>query len=42
MGLMMLAASNGSEIRVSVTGKDADRALCALQNLVESRFDEIE
>ena len=40
MGLMMLAANDGSEIRVSVTGKDAQKALLALQELVEDRFGE--
>jgi phosphocarrier protein HPr len=40
MGLMMLAANDGSEIRVSVTGKDAQKALLALQQLVEDRFGE--
>ena len=40
MGLMMLAANDGSEIRVSVTGKDSQKALLALQELVEDRFGE--
>jgi len=40
MGLMMLAANDGSEIRVSVTGRDAQKALLALQQLVEDRFGE--
>jgi phosphocarrier protein HPr len=42
MGLMMLAASDGCEIRVSVTGQDAEKALHALEKLVDSRFGEIE
>ena len=40
MGLMMLAASNGSEIHVSVSGKEAAKALHALEELVEGRFGE--
>ena len=42
MGLMMLAASDGCEIRVSVSGLDADKALHALKELVDSRFGEVE
>lgn len=42
MGLMMLAAANGSEIHVSVTGNDASQALRALEQLVENRFGELE
>ena len=40
MGLMMLAASPGSEITLSATGSDAEAALDALQALIESKFDE--
>ena len=42
MGLMMLAASDGCEIRVSVTGQDSEKALHALEKLVGSRFGEVE
>ncbi len=42
MGLMMLAAANGSEIHVTVTGKDAAQALRALEQLVDDRFGEQE
>ncbi len=42
MGLMMLAAANGSEIHVSVTGNDAHQALRALEQLVEDKFGELE
>lgn len=42
MGLMMLAASNGCEIRVSVTGRQSGQALDELQNLVNNRFGEEE
>jgi len=40
MGLMMLAASPGCSIRVSVSGTDADAALVAISELVESGFGE--
>ncbi|MDJ0612038.1 MAG: HPr family phosphocarrier protein [Rhizobiaceae bacterium] len=40
MGLMMLAASKGSEIHVSATGPEADEALAAIKSLVEERFGE--
>ena len=42
MGLMMLAAANGSEIHVSVSGPQAGQALAALEQLVENRFGEEE
>jgi len=42
MGLMMLAAANGSEIHVSVSGSDAQKAMHALKQLVENRFGELE
>lgn len=42
MGLMMLAASNGCEIHISVSGPQAPAALDALKELVESRFGETE
>ncbi|MFP4154288.1 MAG: HPr family phosphocarrier protein [Halothiobacillaceae bacterium] len=40
MGLMMLAATQGSEIDVSAGGPDDEQALEALQALVENRFEE--
>ncbi len=40
MGLMMLAASCGSEIEVEATGPEAEQALDALEALVNNRFDE--
>ncbi|WP_422374360.1 HPr family phosphocarrier protein [Roseibium sp.] len=40
MGLMMLAASPGCCIKVSVSGSDADAALSAISELVESGFGE--
>ena len=40
MNLMMLAATQGTELEIAATGPDADDALVALQKLVESNFDE--
>lgn len=40
MGLMMLAASPGCCIRVCVSGSDAQAALAAISELVESGFGE--
>ena len=40
MGLMMLAAALGAQIRVSATGRQALEALDAVTKLVESRFGE--
>ncbi|WP_249692687.1 HPr family phosphocarrier protein [Stappia sp. WLB 29] len=40
MGLMMLAASPGCSIRVSATGAEAESALAAIAELVESGFGE--
>lgn len=40
MGLMMLAASPGCCIRVCVSGSDAEAALTAISELVESGFGE--
>ena len=42
MGLMMLAASPGSEIEVAATGKDALAVLDAIEALVADRFSEDE
>ena len=42
MGLMMLAASPGSMIRVTAEGPEADAALSALAELVLTRFGEEE
>ncbi|HEX9625431.1 MAG TPA: HPr family phosphocarrier protein [Acidiferrobacterales bacterium] len=42
MGIMMLAAAQGSELELRVDGKDEDRALQALRELVENRFGEEE
>ena len=40
MGLMMLAASKGSEIEVTTTGREAEKLANALKNLVEDYFGE--
>jgi phosphocarrier protein HPr len=40
MGLMMLAAGPGCEIEIAAEGPEAQQALDALVELVESRFDE--
>ena len=42
MGLMMLSAGQGSTIRVTAGGPDAQAALIALSQLVASRFGEEE
>ena len=40
MGLMMLAAAKGASLELSAYGKDEERALKALVQLVENRFGE--
>lgn len=40
MGLMMLAASPGTDIDIATDGKEADNALAALRALVEAGFHE--
>ncbi len=40
MGLMMLAAGQGSKLRVTAEGPDAETALHDIETLVQSRFDE--
>ncbi|MDA3877650.1 MAG: HPr family phosphocarrier protein [Halothiobacillus sp.] len=42
MGLMMLAAARGMEIRVTVEGPDEVAALLALRELIDHRFGEPE
>ena len=42
MGLMMLAASQGSRIVIEARGKEAEKALKALTELIEARFHEDE
>jgi phosphocarrier protein HPr len=38
MGVMMLAAEEGSTIRVRAQGEDAEAAVAALQELVDGKF----
>ncbi len=40
MGLMMLAAGQGSKLRVRCEGPDAEKALEELQELIKARFNE--
>jgi len=40
MGLMMLAAGPGTTITVAAAGADAEAALAAITELVESKFNE--
>ena len=42
MGVMMLAAAQGTEIEIEAHGADAEAALDALEDLVASRFGEDE
>jgi phosphocarrier protein HPr len=40
MGVMMLAAGQGSRIKVEAEGADADAAIAAIQKLISDRFGE--
>ena len=40
MGLMMLAAGPGADIELIATGREAERAVAALADLVSGGFDE--
>jgi phosphocarrier protein HPr len=42
MGVMMLAAGKGSELKLCASGKDETKALAALAELVDNRFGEDE
>ena len=42
MELLLLGAACGEDITISATGEEARPAVCALVELVESRFGEIE
>ncbi len=42
MGVMMLAAAQGTEIELVASGSDALSALDALETLINNRFDEDE
>ena len=40
MGLMMLAASQGTTIKVTATGSDEQKAIEAISSLVDNKFGE--
>ena len=40
MGLMMLAAGQGSKLRITCEGCDADSAIQEIEQLIQRRFDE--
>ncbi len=40
MQVMMLAATQGTELKISASGPDADQAVAALRDLVDRKFDE--
>ena len=40
MGLMMLAAGQGSKLRIRCEGPDADKALEELEDLIKAKFNE--
>jgi len=40
MGLMMLAAGQGSKLRIRAEGPDAAQALIDIEELIQSRFNE--
>jgi phosphocarrier protein len=42
LGILTLAATQGSEIALRVSGKDEEAALKALSDLINNRFDEKE
>lgn len=42
MGVMMLAASKGSEIELTVSGEDEQDAMIALEKLINNKFGESE
>jgi phosphocarrier protein HPr len=42
MGVMMLAAGQGSKVRIDAEGEDAEAALRELLGLIERRFGETE
>jgi phosphocarrier protein len=40
MGVMMLAAEKGSEVKIIAEGADAEMAITAIGDLIESNFEE--
>jgi phosphocarrier protein HPr len=42
MGVLTLAATQGSKIQVEATGEDAERAVRAVEKLIDKKFNENE
>ena len=42
MGVLTLAATQGSKIQVEATGEDAERAVRAIEKLIDRKFNEPE
>jgi len=42
MGVLTLAATQGSKIQVEATGEDAEQAVRAIERLIDRRFNESE
>lgn len=42
LGILLLAAANGTTITVSADGRDEQDALASIEQLIETRFDEAE
>jgi phosphocarrier protein HPr len=42
MGVLTLAATQGSKIQVEASGEDAERAVRAIEKLIDRKFNEIE
>lgn len=42
MGVLTLAATQGSKIQVEASGEDAERAVRAIEKLIDDRFNENE
>lgn len=42
MGVLTLAAAQGSKIQVEATGEDAERSVKAIEKLIDNRFNEDE
>ncbi len=40
MGVMMLAAAYGSELKIIANGEDAEAAVTGIKTLIDSKFDE--
>jgi len=42
MGVLTLAATQGSKIQVEASGEDAERAVRAIEKLIDRKFNELE